>query len=162
LLWHTKGRSLTAGAIYLPLRGMLYAAARGQGATLNGAPLTVSRKVDLTGSDVLAAKPMLTAQHWPLGVPDFNRAHRPSLAYRLGLVGEGRFDAMLTFRATWEWDVAAGALIVEEAQGICTDKTGGRLIFNNPTPQLNGMIAAGRDMHSELMVALGHSLPPLA
>ncbi|MGA9254911.1 MAG: 3'(2'),5'-bisphosphate nucleotidase CysQ [Roseobacter sp.] len=156
-----KGQ-VTAGAIYLPLRGMLYAAARGQGATLNGAPLTVSRKVDLTGSDVLAAKPMLTAQHWPLGVPDFNRAHRPSLAYRLGLVGEGRFDAMLTFRATWEWDVAAGALIVEEAQGICTDKTGGRLIFNNPTPQLNGMIAAGRDMHSELMVALGHSLPPLA
>ena len=156
-----KGQ-VTAGAIYLPRRGMLYAAARGQGATLNGAPLNVSRTAKLAGAEVLATKPVLAAQHWPSGVPDIARAHRPSLAYRLGLVGEGRFDAMLTFRATWEWDVAAGALIVEEAQGICTDRTGAPLLFNNAVPQLDGMIAAGHSIHSDLMAALGQSAPPPA
>ncbi|MEE4187644.1 MAG: 3'(2'),5'-bisphosphate nucleotidase CysQ [Roseobacter sp.] len=153
---------VTAGAIYLPMRNMLYTAALGQGATLNGKALVVSQKPELDGADVLAAKPMLDARHWPNGVPDIRRAHRPSLAYRLGLVGQGKFDAMLTLRPTWEWDVAAGALIVQEAQGVCTDKAGGILQFNNATPQVNGMVAGGRAVHGNLMTALGaaNAAPP--
>jgi myo-inositol-1(or 4)-monophosphatase len=146
---------VTAGAIYLPMRDLLYTAARGEGAWLNGMPLQASPRSTLADADILATKPMLAAEHWPNGVPAFTRAHRPSLAYRLGLVGEGRFDAMLTFRPTWEWDVAAGALIVEEALGTCTDKTGARLRFNNPQPQIDGMIAAGRSLHGPILEALG-------
>ncbi|MEM9575475.1 MAG: 3'(2'),5'-bisphosphate nucleotidase CysQ [Pseudomonadota bacterium] len=146
---------VTAGAVYLPLRDMLYTAARGRGAWLNDMPLQTSLNDSLATADVLAAKPMLAPEHWPGGVPGFSRSHRPSLAYRLGLVGQGRFDAMLTFRPTWEWDVAAGSLIVEEASGICTDKKGGLLRFNNPHPQLNGMIAAGPNLHPALLSALG-------
>jgi myo-inositol-1(or 4)-monophosphatase len=146
---------VTAGAIYLPLRGLLFTAARGEGAWLNGTALTASQTRDLGDAQVLAAKQMLAPEHWPNGVPEFQRAHRPSLAYRLGLVGQGRFDAMLTFRPTWEWDVAAGALIVEEAQGVCSDRTGGPLRFNNPHPQLNGMVAAGRGLHGTILQALG-------
>ena len=147
---------VTAGAIFLPLRNLLYTAAKGQGAWLNGIPMTASATQSLSGADILAAKPMLAPEHWPDGVPDINRAHRPSLAYRLGLVGQGRFDGMLTFRPTWEWDVAAGALIVQEAQGICSDKTGKPLRFNNKTPQVDGMIAGGRQVHGSLLRALGH------
>ena len=146
---------VTAGAIYLPLRDLLYTAERGGGAWLNGAPLAVSGQDTLPAADILATKPVLAPEHWPGGVPDFKRAHRPSLAYRLGLVGQGRFDAMLTFRPTWEWDVAAGALIVEEAGGLCTDKAGQPLRFNNPQPQLNGMVASGRGLHGALMQAMG-------
>ncbi len=150
-----KAGIVTAGAIYLPMRDLLYTAARGEGAWLNGERLETSPKSDLGQAEVLAAKPMLSPEHWPMGVPGFNRAHRPSLAYRLGLVGQGRFDAMLTLRATWEWDVAAGALIVEEAQGRCSDKKGEILRFNNPIPQLDGMIAAGRNMHGPILRAMG-------
>jgi myo-inositol-1(or 4)-monophosphatase len=50
-------------------------------------------------------------------VPPFRRAYRPSIAYRLALVAEGRFDLMLTFRDTWEWDIAAGAILIAEAGG---------------------------------------------
>lgn len=149
-----QGR-VTVGAVYLPMRGLLYSAARGEGATLNGEPLVVSGKNEVAGADILATKPMVAPEHWPNGVPDFNRAHRPSLAYRLGLVSQGRFDAMLTFRPTWEWDVAAGALIVEESCGKCTDKTGATLRFNTPDAQLDGMIAAGSGLHNSLMAALG-------
>jgi myo-inositol-1(or 4)-monophosphatase len=49
------------------------------------------------------------------------RAYRPSIAYRLALVAEGRFDAMLTFRDTWEWDIAAGAILIAEAGGTVSD-----------------------------------------
>ena len=148
-----KGR-VTAGAVYLPLRGLLYTAARGKGAMLNGVPITVSARDDLENADVLAAKPMIAPDHWPNGVPGFNRSHRPSLAYRLALVGQGRFDAMLTFRPTWEWDVAAGSLIVEEAQGTSTDQGGKPLLFNNRDPRLNGMVASGKPLHYSLMQAL--------
>lgn len=147
---------VTAGAIYLPLRDLLYTAAREQGAFLNGSPMSVTTTTVVDGSDILAAKPVMAEKHWPQGIPNFQRAHRPSLAYRLGLVGQGRFDAMLTFRPTWEWDVAAGAIIVQEANGKCTDRKGGPLKFNNERPQLDGMIASGMDLHHQLISSLGY------
>lgn len=145
---------VTAGVVYLPKRDKLYAAAKGQGATLNGVAIEISGRAALTGADILATKPVLAPENWPSGLPGFTRSHRPSLAYRLGLVGEGRYDAMLTLRPTWEWDVAAGAVIVEEAGGTCTDKTGEPLRFNNERPQLNGMIASGAEMQRNLRKAL--------
>ncbi|WP_300057014.1 3'(2'),5'-bisphosphate nucleotidase CysQ [uncultured Roseobacter sp.] len=145
---------VTAAAVYLPLRDKLYTAALGRGAFCNGAPLTASETQDLEAAEILAAKPVMEPQHWSSGEPRFHRSHRPSLAYRLGLVAEARFDAMLTFRPSWEWDIAAGALIVTEAGGICTDKSGAPLRFNNARPQLNGVIAAGPRLHGEVLAAL--------
>ncbi|MEM8578760.1 MAG: 3'(2'),5'-bisphosphate nucleotidase CysQ, partial [Pseudomonadota bacterium] len=113
---------VTAGAVFLPARGLLYAAARGAGAWLNAERLQVTATEALDGASVLAAKPMMEGVHWPSGPPSVQRAHRPSLAYRLSLVAQGRFDAMFTFRPSWEWDIAAGSLIVEEAGGVVTDK----------------------------------------
>ncbi|MEO0473548.1 MAG: nuclear transport factor 2 family protein, partial [Bacteroidota bacterium] len=39
----------------------------------------------------------------------------------------------------WEWDIAAGALIVAEAGGRAIDRQGDALRFNNPTPQVDGV-----------------------
>lgn len=158
----THNGEVIAGAIYLPMRDLLYSAAKGAGAWLNGEPLRVSPADDADDAEILAARPMVAPEHWPDGVPNFRRSHRPSLAYRLGLVGQGRFDAMITLRPTWEWDVAAGALIVEEAQGRCSDKTGATLRFNNSTPRLNGMVAAAPALHDSLLKALGHERSPLS
>ncbi|MFK7871165.1 MAG: inositol monophosphatase [Roseobacter sp.] len=145
---------ITAGVVYLPLRGLLFAAAKGEGAMLNGAPIRVSTEADPDGAAVLATKPTLRAEHWPQGLPQFSHAHRPSLAYRLGLVARARFDAMLTFRPTWEWDVAAGSLIVTEAGGTVTDKTGMAPQFNNASARLDGMIAAGKELHPALLARM--------
>ena len=73
---------------------------------------------------MLTAAAQLDPALWPGGVPRVERHFRPSLAYRLCLVAEGRFDAMLTFRDTWEWDVAAGRLIAREAGAAVTDRAG--------------------------------------
>ncbi|WP_300070660.1 3'(2'),5'-bisphosphate nucleotidase CysQ [uncultured Ruegeria sp.] len=146
---------VTAAVVYLPRRDLLYAAAKGQGATLNGQVIQASQAAGLDKAEILAAKPNLAARHWRLGeVPVFERAYRPSLAYRMALVAQGRFDGMLTLRPSWEWDIAAGDLIIREAGGLCSDRTGLPLRFNNSHPRLNGVIAAGADIHAQLSAQL--------
>ena len=146
---------VTAAVVYLPMMDKLYAAAAGQGATLNGAPIHVTEQGHLSGATVLSAKPTYKPEHWRGGiVPDVRREYRPSLAYRLSLVAEGRFDAMITLRPTWEWDIAAGDLILREAGARSTDRTDGVLTFNNPVPQVNGIVAANPTLHAALTGAL--------
>jgi myo-inositol-1(or 4)-monophosphatase len=61
---------------------------------------------------------------------------------------------MLTLRRSWEWDIAAGALIISEAGGICSDQTGQPLRFNNADPRLNGVVAGGVHAQIALIDAL--------
>ena len=150
---------VTAGVVYLPLRDKLYAAAEHLGATLNGTRLNVSGTRDVAGARVLAAKPNFNARHWEGDVPPVERHYRPSLAYRLALVAEGRFDAMLTLRPSWEWDLAAGSLLISEAGGRVTDRNGISLNFNNPHPSLNGIVAGQADLQTALqgrLIPSGH------
>ncbi len=149
-----EGRVIAA-AIYLPLRDKLYSAGLGQGAHLNGRPIRTSQEPTLDRTTVLAARPAMVAKHWKARrEPTFKRSYRPSLAYRLALVAEGRFDAMLTLRPTWEWDIAAGTLIVAEAGGRTSDRRGSALRFNNPDPRLDGIVASGTPVHESLVGAL--------
>ena len=153
---------IIAAVVYLPIRGKLYAAALGAGATLNDVAIRTSAARHLHEAEVLATKHTLGPAHWPQGVPPVTRAYRPSLAYRMALVGEGRFDAMITFRQTWEWDIAAGALIIAEAGGLATDAMGQPLRFNAATPKVAGVLAAAPDLHAALMGARGPGDAPTA
>jgi len=145
----------TRSVVYLPMRDKLYAAARGLGATLNGEPMRVSDTSDLAQATLLAAKPAQLGSHWAAGkAPEYKRSYRPSLAYRLSLVGQGRMDGMLTLRPSWEWDIAAGALIVTEAGGQISDRTGAPLLFNNADPRFDGVVAANAPVHAALCSAL--------
>ncbi len=146
---------VTAAVIYLPLRDLMFAAAQGQGARLNGSPICTARPAGLDQASILAAKPNMDTRHWRDGqVPEFKRAFRPSLAYRMALVAQGRFDGMMTLRPSWEWDIAAGDLIIREANGISSDRHGQSFRFNNSRPQLNGVIGAGADVHRLLSAKL--------
>ncbi|MAC79597.1 MAG: 3'(2'),5'-bisphosphate nucleotidase CysQ [Rhodobacteraceae bacterium] len=148
---------VTAAVIYLPMLDRLYAAATGQGATANGAPIAPSRQPVLAEATVLAARPALESRHWINGAPKFRREYRPSLAYRMATVAEGRFDGMLTLRQSWEWDVAAGDLILREAGARVTDRTGQPLRFNNPHPAVDGVLAGGAAVHAGLLAGLTES-----
>lgn len=146
--------AVTAAVVAMPARQAVYAAAAGEGATCNGTPLRVAPPRPLAKADVLTTKSNLAPQHWRDGAPpEFKRSFRASLAYRLCLVAEGRFDAMLTLRPTWEWDVAAGTLIVTEAGGTVTTASGDFPRFNGPEGQLPGLVAGG-PAHAPLAAAL--------
>ena len=145
-----RNGQVTAAVIFLPMLDKLYAANLGGGAWLNGVQIRHSGREQLDQAEILASRPVMQAQHWPGGVPPVTRHFRPSLAYRMALVAEGRFDAMITFRDTWEWDVAAGNLIATEAGALTSDRRGKPVLFNNPHPALNGMIAGTARVHHAL------------
>lgn len=148
------GRPL-AGVVWLPARDKLYAATRGGGARLGGKPIHVSPRETLEGARVLTGRAALAAEHWvDEEPPELERRFRSSLAYRLCLVAEGRFDAMLMLRPTWEWDIAAGALMVTEAGGRATDRHGEELTFNTPRAQADGIVAAGPALQPALLARL--------
>ncbi|MEQ8367154.1 MAG: 3'(2'),5'-bisphosphate nucleotidase CysQ [Roseicyclus sp.] len=140
-----------AAAVYLPIREKMYAAAIGLGATMNAAPIRTSARTEVAGAELLATRHTMTDAHWPGGVPAVERVYRPSLAYRMSLVAEGRFDGMATFRPTWEWDIAAGALIIAEAGGTATDGAGNPLRFNRALPQVAGVLATAPGLHAGLL-----------
>ncbi len=144
---------VTAGVVFLPAQDRLYAAAIGHGATLNGDPIQASKTTSLDAATLLAARPAFEARHWPGGLGAATRAYRPSLAYRLCLVAQGRFDGMLTLRDAWEWDIAAGALIVREAGGVVSDAVGVEPSFNSASATHGGCIAAPAAVHAALMRA---------
>jgi myo-inositol-1(or 4)-monophosphatase len=117
-------------------------------------PITVSTRSETPGANILSSKGNFQEEFWSGGFPDLKRSFRSSLAYRLCLVANGEFDGMLTLRPTWEWDVAAGCLIVSEAGGLVTDQAGAEPVFNSPVGQLNGIVASNIDIHFGLMAGL--------
>ncbi|WP_267899566.1 3'(2'),5'-bisphosphate nucleotidase CysQ [Gemmobacter lutimaris] len=145
-----------AGVVHLPALERTYTAVPGQGANKNGMPIRASAQAGIAGATLLTTGPNMAAEHWPGGVPDLKRSFRPSLAYRLCLVAEGRHDGMLTLRDAWEWDIAAGALIAAEAGATVTDRLGQPLRFNIAHPQAAGVIAAAPGLHAALLSRLGH------
>ena len=105
-----------AGVVYLPATNVMYRAARGAGAFVGDTRMQEQGVDHIENARILANRAVMTSGHWRDGAaPGFNRHHRPSLAYRMAAVAEGKFDGMITLRPTWEWDVAAGVLMVEEA-----------------------------------------------
>ncbi len=142
-----------AAVVHLPARELTYAAEAGEAATLNGQAIRV--RVPRGRPEMLGTRASLGEDLWPGGVPDLRRSFRASLAWRLCLVAEGRFDAMLTLRDTWEWDVAAGALIAERAGGRVSDGLGRPLVFNRPDPRLPGVICAGPELWADLAARRG-------
>ncbi len=154
-----NGRPIV-GVVHLPMLDRTYAAVAGGGAFLNGTHIIASARTELDGAKVLATAALLEESHWPGGVPRFERHFRPSLAYRLCLVAEGRFDAMMSFRATWEWDVAAGDLIASEAGAVVTTGAGEVPAYNNSTPLLAGLLAAGPGLHPGILERVRPSPAP--
>lgn len=136
-----RGGVPVAAVVHLPMLDRMYLARLDGGATLNGAPITPTGRADLPQATVLGAKSNFADTLWHGGCPPVERYFRSSLAYRLALVAEGRFDAMVTLRMAWEWDIAAGALLVSEAGGRIANRRGAALRFNNAHPQLDGIVA---------------------
>ncbi|TMV59677.1 3'(2'),5'-bisphosphate nucleotidase CysQ [Thioclava sp. BHET1] len=150
-----EGGQITAAVVYLPALDRLYAAETATpGATLNGAPIRPSGAGPEPGVSILTTGAALKPEFWPGGVPDLHRVFRSSLAWRLCLVAEGRYDGMVTLRDAWEWDIAAGALIARAAGAEVSDRRGAALRFNEAHPKTAGVIAAPRALHADLIARL--------
>jgi len=82
-----------------------------------------------------------------------------STAYKLARVAEGVGSAFISRGPKSEWDVCAGALLVQEAGGVVTDLDGQPLGFNRADPYVHGIAAGEPGAHSALLEAVA-ALPP--
>ena len=120
-----------AGVVYDPLRDHLFAAERGRGATLNGKPLRVSA-FDRVDHAMIGLDWAHTHQERGETVACLTRIAPAcgtvrglgSAALALCYVAAGWLDAYFNVGLK-PWDVAAGALLIEEAGGRVTDLRGG-------------------------------------
>ena len=150
----SRGSQIVAAVVYLPALDILYTAVADGTALRNGKPIRPSN-ASLPGATVLTYRAVTEPGFWRNGhPPDFKREFRPSLAWRLCLAAEGRFDAALSLRAAWEWDIAAGSLIAERAGAVATDRRGQAMQFNTAKAMVDGLIVAGPHLHNQLLTAL--------
>ena len=148
------GSRIIAAVVHLPVLDLTYTATADGPALLNGQPIAPTDR-DIDGAGVLTYRGISDGQYWRSGaMPPFRREFRSSLAWRLSLAAEGRFDAALSLRAAWEWDIAAGSLIAERAGARVTDRRGWPMQFNSPRAQVDGLIVAGPTLHRQLLEAL--------
>ena len=145
---------VTAGVVYLPAMDRIYTASETSAPMRDGEMIRASGRERLEGANILTTKANMVPEKWPGGVPEITRSFRASLAYRLCLAAEGRFDGMLTLRDAWEWDIAAGSLIAERAGAVVTDRLGKALRFNTPGAMAEGVLALPSGPHAEAMARL--------
>lgn len=150
---------IIAAVVHLPAMDLCYTAHADGPALRNGAPIQ-PRNAGIAGAQVLTYPSAADPEHWAgRRPPPFKRAFRPSLAWRLCLVAEGAFDAALSLRPVWEWDIAAGSLIAARAGALATDRCGRSMRFNSPRATVDGMIVAGPLLHGEMLGALARPAP---
>ncbi len=140
-----------AGVMFLPAREAMYGASLGGGATLNGAALAPSARTELSGADALVSAAGMRPERWKGAPPPVTRHFRASLCYRLCLVAQGRFDCSISVGGVWEWDAAAGDLILREAGAAVSDARGATPRYNRPEPRLSGLIASAPGLHQAIL-----------
>ena len=118
------------GAVYDPLLDEMYSAERGRGAFLNGKPIHVSSIrvfADAVAGSEFARDQKLRGRTAKLFGKILGRVMSAralgSAALSLCYIAAGRLDAYFHLSLS-PWDVAAAALIVEEAGGKITTPTG--------------------------------------
>ena len=118
-----RGDEIQVGVIYDPMRDEMWSVERGGAATLNGAPIAVSQRTQLSDAvlSVGFSKTKTTiAAGLPLLEKYVQRARKcrlmGSAALDLAYVACGRLDAYIE-QSVSLWDVAAGMILVECAGG---------------------------------------------
>ena len=138
---------LVAGSVYAPALDDLYIAIKGKGASKNGKAISVSSETSLADSMIATGFACLRSYLVENNLKRFCRIAEETTGQRrfgsaamdLCLVADGQVDAF------WEqelnlYDVAAGALIVQEAGGTVTDFKGNEGVFPKQILATNGKI----------------------
>jgi myo-inositol-1(or 4)-monophosphatase len=140
------------GVVYDPIHDEMFVAEKGKGAYLRGMPMNVSDEVELGGSLLATGFPADQGKNLMANMADLNaiapkaRSIRAggSAALHLAYVAAGRLSGY------WEvglkpWDVAAGALLVQQAGGRITERSGMKYRVTS-----SDIIATNGKIHQEL------------
>jgi myo-inositol-1(or 4)-monophosphatase len=137
-------------AVFAPVSGEFFFAARGRGATRNDVRVQASPGVDLDFQRIAGPKSVVQR----LSGSSRELAMHPrigSLALRLCRVADGSLDAAFAGGRSHDWDLAAANLIVQEANGTMTGLSGDSILYNCREVTHGVLVAAGRDRHARIV-----------
>ncbi|WP_126539581.1 inositol monophosphatase family protein [Aerosticca soli] len=152
------------GVVFDPLRGELFTASRGDGAYLNDRRIRVSRREGLAGAMIATGFPYRQRAHLDAQLAmtrallaeaeDIRRSG--SAALDLAYVAAGRYDGYFELGLK-PWDMAAGALLVQEAGGRYGDLAG-----RDGLPASGNLLAGNLPVAKAMVEVIGaHATPAL-
>ena len=154
-----KNNTALAGAVFDPVLGECYSAAKGQGARLNGMPIKTSNQTDLDKSlfvfsfgrgvkrDGIEVARFLNVMEAAGSIRRLGSA-----ALNLCYVACGRTDGYWATSLA-KWDVAAGWLIAVEAGATLADFTGAEIDLEHP----HFCVTASKELFDEVKPLLNIS-----
>lgn len=141
-----------AGGICNPATNETFIGAIDSGVTYNGKRAQASRKTTLKGAAILASRSEIKRGEWQeFSAGEYEIRPVGSVAYKLALVAAGKADATFTLTPKNEWDVVAGAALVESASGFVATLDRSQFIANRRNPLVAGLIASGPFLKDELL-----------
>jgi myo-inositol-1(or 4)-monophosphatase len=152
-----RAGELIAGVVYDPIRGELFTAERGAGAFLNHHRIHVSPVARIADSLASTGFPSRKRHHninihfyYQLAMASHGVRRTGSAALDLAFVAAGRLDFFWEFGLK-SWDMAAGALLVQEAGGRVADMSGAPLSVTTS----DHILADNGALHDEILASFG-------
>jgi myo-inositol-1(or 4)-monophosphatase len=153
---------LLIGVVYDPTRDELFSATAGQGASLNGGSISVSKTTQLDAALTVTGfaydirdTPNNNLDHFARFALTAQGVRRTgSAALDLCYVASGRFDGFWEVKLS-PWDMAAGVVIVQEAGGRITDLRGNAHSIHQPE-----VVASNGRIHTEMLGVIQENLRP--
>jgi myo-inositol-1(or 4)-monophosphatase len=152
---------LEQAVVFDPTRDELFTASRGNGAQLNDRRIRVSRVIDLEYALLGAGFPFRSHENtdaWINTLKEFmlstSGIRRPgSAALDLAYVACGRYDGFWEF-GLHPWDMAAGALLIQEAGGFVSGLMGEQNYL-----ETGNIIAGNQKIYAEMLRRIQPHLP---
>jgi myo-inositol-1(or 4)-monophosphatase len=174
----SQGEEVMAAAVYDPEGGNLFKATRGGGAYWNDKRMEVSKLPNLRGAFVATGYPFKAREAVDLYLDTFRSVFERAQSIRrcgaaaldLAYTAAGVYDGFFEFRLL-PWDIAAGALLIEEAGGLVSDldggdryMEGGNVIAGAPAVQKDLLEVVGRHVSEERLDELvpRPGVPPIS
>jgi myo-inositol-1(or 4)-monophosphatase len=156
-----EGDRAEAGVVFDPLRDELFAAARGQGASLAGRPIRVSAVRTLDDALIATGFPYDRRERADFYMAFYRAAviatqgvrRAGAAALDLAWTACGRLDAYFEFGVK-PWDLAAGTLLVEEAGGTVSDLKGAPLRLD-----AGQVLVSNGPLHREMLALIAKAWP---
>ena len=150
-----RAGELIAGVVYDPVRDELFTAERGAGAFLTNHRIRASAVARVSESLASTGFPSRKRHHninihfyYQLAMASHGVRRTGSAALDLAFVAAGRLDFFWEFGLK-PWDIAAGALLVQEAGGRVSEMTGGPLSVTAS----DHLLADNGLLHDEILAA---------
>ena len=134
------------GVVFNPVTGETYWAERGKGAFKDSEPIIVAE-----GDGLLASRSEVKRGEFEPFDDRWDVKIVGSIEYKLALIAAGNGAVTFSRGPKHEWDVCAGAVIVEEAGGKATDLFGEPLRFNQSFPKTKGILAGAPEAYARAL-----------